>query len=800
MSSPVHFIDNRQYHKSNYNDAVNYLIPSMYLEEDYALKDNQIDILDQIINSHLKIIGNISSVINVSAIPGTIYSSINTANGISKFFIKQNDLTNINLNDFEKRILLPLDTSFKNFNSSSEFSDYLKNTLLPGIQLNKPTLDFLDGGSASANHNYLITNLSWIYFLNFSATAYSPSSYVHDILINNTYQSKSIYLNDGIRGLTEYVWRNYTNLSATWQPKGFLPYDLRPPAFTKSDAYTSGTQQLDKLLTLVDVIYSPLYIDNGDTRVLDAINDYLENSYLITQKKLQGPFLKLVKAFSFSFADYSNEIDKLETLNDLDNCPDEYLPLLADLIGWKLFGSDPDRWRLQLANAVDIYRVVGTKKSIQFVIDSIFGEEVFKVSSTISECWESYVPFLIYYALGTESSYLKSFKTWNQDVAQSLGVSGYSSSSMDENLRLCVDKIIYDIVFEFSSNFLLGNKPFDIDNIDFLFNYRGREFKVPPFEEIPYYTHVIINRDMINAIEDKLVCFGVPVSFAAQLGNYIKSRTLDVDDDYSVRNSWLMFTSGCMYPPNWDSIMLDTTNNKLEYLPLWNGKSSHYKVLLDVSNFNFIKDSLEADSKEALAILAQTIQNFSPAKSIPEIYARANMEDSHDTSMIISQSINLDKIDYPQIKYSKMAGIAGYQLSALAMSTYKRGLTATSVPSFSRTSVDSLIDSLISPSGTTALLPRRNHRRRNFKFTLPKQGFYDRTGFNMPISYQTYLGDPARSFFPLGLIPSSQCYVSIPDYNNIPPIYSRCENLNSSSIYSGLAVSNTFPVRGWKST
>ena len=80
MSSPVHFIDNRQYHKSTYDDAIKHLIPSMYLEEDYALKDNQIDILDQIINSHLNIIGNISSVINISAIPGTIYSSINNSN------------------------------------------------------------------------------------------------------------------------------------------------------------------------------------------------------------------------------------------------------------------------------------------------------------------------------------------------------------------------------------------------------------------------------------------------------------------------------------------------------------------------------------------------------------------------------------------------------------------------------------------------------------------------------------------------------------------------------------------------
>ena len=246
-------------------------------------------------------------------------------------------------------------------------------------------------------------------------------------------------------------------------------------------------------------------------------------------------------------------------------------------------------------------------------------------------------------------------------------------------------------------------------------------------------------------------------------------------------------------------MLFRSSTNKIDYLPLWSGKSSHYKVLLDVSNFNFVKDSLEADSREALAILAQTVENFSPAKSIPQIYARTKMEDNHDASMEMSQSVSLDKTDYPQIKYSKTAGIAGFQLSALGMSTYKRGLTDPTTPTFSRYSVDSLVDPLISPDGTTALLPRRNHRRRNLKFTLPKHGLYDRTGFNMPISYETYFGNTDKSFLPLGLIPSSQSYVPIPDYTNIPPIYNICENFKSSSIYSGLVVSNTFPVRGWGS-
>lgn len=796
MSSPIKFIDNRQYHKSNYSDILKYVVPSMYFEDDYALKNKSVDVIDQVINSHLNVIGNISSILYISATPNTVFSSIDTAEGISKFFIKQNDLTNFDINDFERKILLPLNRSFRDFNSSSEFSDFITDIFLPGTRLNNPSLDFLDGGNASDNHNYLITNLSWLYFLNLSgppSLAYNPSAYVHDTLISKIYTGQPVLANDGIKGLTNYLWRNYTTQS--WSSLGVIPSNFVPNITSVDPTWTSGTQQLDKLLTLIDIVYSPLYIDDGDLRVRNAIDDYLQNSYFLTQKKLQGPFLNLLKAFSFSFADYSNYIDRLGALNDLNECPDEYLPLLSDLIGWKLFGSEPDRWRLQLANAVDIYRYVGTKKSIQVIADSIFGEDVFDVSSKIFELWESYIPFLIQYSLATGSEYLKGFDTWNRSLAISLG-SEYSTSSMDENIRHCVDKIITDIVYKFPNNFILGNKPFDLKSSSFVFNYRGKSNKVPPFEEIPYYTKVIVNSEMIEMIEDKLICFGVNGNLALQVGDYIRSKTILSTDDSGLKNSWLLFTSGAEYPPNWNDVIKDISSNKAEYLSLWNGKSSYFKILFDTSSFDFGKSSLEADSKDILTILSQTIKEFSPAKAVPDVIARTSSEDDYISSEEVFPYVGLGRLDHGQINYSRGAITAGFGMSALAMSTYKRGITSTSVASFGRADADSLIDSLVSPFGATANLPRRSHRRRNLKFILPKEGFYDRTGFNMPVSFQDYL-IADDSFLPLGFIPSSLQYVPITDYNNIPAVYSICENLNSSRSYNGVAVSNTYPVRGW---
>lgn len=799
MSNTTKFIDNRQYHKSNYDKAINYLIPKIYFEQEYNSDEKELDILDQVINSHLAIISNISSVINVSGVPGTIYSSINTAKGISQFFVKQNKLTELSINDFERKILLPLGKSFRDFITSSDFSNYLNQTLLPGIRLNKPTLDFLNGAAPSANHNYLITNLSWLYFLNLSGPqtlAYQPSSYVHEALIDNIYRSNPVLINDGIKGLTEYIWRNYTTCT-TWQGKGLLPTDLIPPAAGLSlvNSYTSGTNQLDRLKTLVDIVYSPLYIDDGDFRVRDAINDYLNAGITISEKIPNGPFTRLVKAFAFSFADYSNQIDRLEVLNDIDECPEDLLPLLANLIGWKLFGPDPDRWRLQIANAIDVYKTAGTKKSIQFAIDSVFTKDVFNVSSKISEQWESYVPDLIYYSLATESGLLKDLTTFTPTVAQQFNISGYSFSSLDHNIRLCVDQIIYDLVREYPDQFYLGREKFPLNSLTFVFNYRNRLFKVPPFEERSYYTRVLITPQMINFIVDKLVCFGVPESFAIQVGNYISNKTLHSDEDVSIKNSWLFFTSGVEYPPNWDTLIKDISNNKIEYISLWSGKSSHFKVIFESSDFNFSKTSLESDSRESLKIASKIVNDFAPAHSVADVIAKTSSIDYFDSSNVVFPYVSIDKLEHPQLKIDNNPIIAGYYTSSISMETYKRGI-ASSKPTMNRYSVDSLVDSLINGTGGTASLARRNHRRRNFKFTLPRDGYYDRTGFNMPVPMDRYTTN--NTFLPLGLIPSSQQYVTISNYSSIPSIYSICENLQSSNIYSGLIVSNTFPVRGWR--
>lgn len=792
MSDSVKYISNKQYHKSNYDEALKYLIPEIYFEEDAQNNPKEIDILDQVINSNLRIIGNISDILYITPIAGTSFSGLDTASGISKYFVKQNNLTDIDANDFERKILIPLNTDLKDFRTSAEFSDYLKDYLLPNIRLNNPTLNF-DGNDPADNHKYLINNLSWLYFLNLDDATldYNPSSYVHDLLVDKIYVSNKVTLNDGIKGLITYIWKNYSDFPL-WNSLKLIPASFTPSMAT--DEFTDGEQQLSKLLTLIDIIYSPLYIDSGDLRVKTAIDDYLQNGYLIEKKISTGPFIKLVKAISYSFADYSNSVDLLETLNDINYCPDELLPYLADLIGWRLLGSEPDRWRLQIVNAVKIYKSMGTKKAIQFAADSVFGQDVFDVSTNISEMWESYIPNLIYYALATESKLFESYDTWTFDKANTIGIGPYNTSSFDVNIRQAVDYVVLQLVSSFPDTFYFNGEKFPLNSTDFIFNYRGRDYPIPPFEEYKYYLNIKVNYDLVDSLIDKLICLSVSQDFAIKVGNYIKQQLLNIDrEDVRLSSGFLFFTSSIEYPPNFDDVISDIDNYNPEYLALWNGKSSNFLLTFETSSFDFAKDSLEADSREALKIASEVVKEFSPAHAIPNILASARVTDDYEATNTEFNYINVDKVEQAGISFSSCY-LSNRGTSGIAMNFYKRGINSAGA-TFSREQADGIFDFAVS-SQSAYIVPRKAHRRRNFKFILPKDGFYDRTGFNMPLSFQSYI--TSSNYYPLGFIPSSLTYQGISNYNNIPPVYDKCETFQSINSYYGVAVSSTYPIRGWK--
>lgn len=752
------YLDNQAFFKSNYNEALNFIVPKYLIEDDINNFGKEVDLVDQIINSHITLASSISSVINVSSQPGSTYSSINTFRGIAPYFVKQNNLTVIRPEYFERKVLDVLGRSFVEFETSSQLASYVNSTLLPAIRLNSPTGDF--------THSGLIRDLSWMYLLNTSGQNYSPSAFVSDLIVNKLYNGTTVYLNDCINGLTEHIWKN-----------GFT--SLYPNTFASSTGtYTSGTQQLDKLKTWVDIIYSPLYADSSDFTVKERFELFLTTGLRIEDEVPAGPISKLVRMLSFAAFDINNDTELIDSLYNIQDCPDKYLPYVADLIGWRLFGSNPEKWRLQLRNAVEVYKRVGTKKAIQFALNTVFPKDIFSIESRLTELWESYIPYLIYYALATESDYLKSQEVWTRQQALSMGVVGYSNSSLDENIRLVVDKIIHDTYLKFKSSF-------NIPNIANGFFFRGRNFPLPPFEEYPYYVNVELSDSMIDFIADRLACFGVRNDFAIQLRDYVKENTVDVDDQPR-SNSWLFFTSGYNYPPNLDNLAANINLSNFEYTSLWSGKSSHFKLVFDASEFDFSnKNELDPQSGDAVAIASDIVNEFSPAHSIPLVSLQLSSADS--TLTIDANLPIIDLKTQERLETSKVN--SNYYTSGLHLNAYTRNNTSGN--KFGRSNLNNIDGAFFTSKSPTGSIPRNSIRRRSYENSMPMYGYYDRTGFNMPVSFDM---SASLSGFPLGYIPSSLSFVSITDYTNLPAVYTAC--INSSSNVYGYNVSSTLKCRG----
>lgn len=766
------------YFKQNYVEVLELLTPKFYLQEDIDNFGQQVSPLDQIINSHIEIAKNFNTIFNVSGT--TEGSSLRVFSGIAGYFIKQNNPLKLDAFDFERLILKPLNKRLKDFDTSADFSTYVTGTLLPNIRLNTPNYLFGQATTADA-HDYLIENMSWLYLLNLSGAAglaYQPSAYVTNLLVEKLYYGDTVRLNDGIKGLQNYVWRNYgvCSLFQTFIPTPFL---------SGTEKYTSGTQSLQKLETLVDVIYSPLLADAKDTRVQTAFENYLSTSDITQGVESAGAFRKLLTAMSYGVFDVNDQVSNLLLLHSIDDCPEQYLPYLADIIGWELIGPNPDKWRMQLKNAVAIYKAKGTKAALQLVLDTLFGidnSSSDSVAANISELWESYVPNLIYYALATETSAFSSFDIWSRSTAQALDIQEYSNDDMDINIRFVVDDIIRKAALLFPDKFYIGDKPFRIGDEDFVFKYRGRVTNIPPWELEKFYKYCGMTREMLDYFYDRLVCLGVRKDFADSWYSYIQEHTLQ-STKASSRNGWLFFTTDSHLAPNYDYILGNLDQKRYKYLPLWNGKSSHFNLLLDASGFSVDVDAFQFGSYTGLKSVARATNLFSPAHAIPNIDLLATDSDYAGYNEIVCTDILL-----PQDDVFVSSVVGGFEFSGMNMSSLGRV--------FTRNDVNLLSDGVFTSTVPLTNLRRTSVRRRSHKNLIPKDGWYYRDGFNMPPYLAPSTVPNYNYYMPLGYIPSAGKYVNVSSHLNIPQVYTRCENLDSTSIINGVATSSTFPCRG----
>ena len=908
----------RTYTKRNFVELIELITPGVYQEEDLALSGVEVSPTSKIINTHLLAANNIPQVLSISAVTDSQTSNLNNISGISQYFIKQNKLTNITPYTFETKILLPLGTTFKNFNTSGEYNTYLSETLLPQIilatdsepgalQQNISTLSALTTNiNPSSVHNYLVDTLGWMYFLNTSADGgltYSPSSFVLESL-NKLYLGKTLTTVDGIKGFTTYLWKNYStcttfsNLIPSDFISGTADAILTPSAGVVA-TWTSGTQKLDNLLTWLDVIYSPAFMDQQDFKVQQAFNDYIDTNLSLTDQVSKGPFKKFIDAFGFQAADITEQIESIGLLYDIENCPDEYLQFIAELIGWKLYGASTSKWRHQLRTAVDLYKRKGTLNSIQYALNTLITNSVLDVSGRVAELWESYIPFLIWYSLGTESPYFQDLSTWTQGLATDAGVYYYNPSSLEENLKIVTDSIILDLYKKFPDNFLfyggkfpvnrmytLDNmgglssiytvinepsmKPFHMHSIDspgydafkrealilgkgdawnaahcdgplgtgvymaglqhptggeepiylsatgdleFLFNYRVYEnYPLPPFEQIKYYKDSSLTPPLAAYLKERLKCFGVRREFCVDVEDFILSGGINTDTNLGSLNEFLMFFSALQTPPNYDNVLYNISEYQTNLLSLWNGKSSHLFLDFDNTDFDFAKTTLAGDSKYALYEASRIATNFSPAHAITRINLNASAQDYMDYSSTRWSYLDFKNND-TRVSYGSAIVLAACEWSGVDMGSVlttgggdgnldgnagRGGLNT-----FKRRDVNKIIDPLLSSTTAHTDLSsvfRTALRRRNFRYTLPTEGFYHRTGFNAPNSWDASTLENSMPSsvgeFTLGYVASAGKFFPIVDPVNPSGVWDKCEDLTSPRSFSSIYTSATFPYRG----
>ena len=185
------------------------------------------------------------------------------------------------------------------------------------------------GASQGDVHDYLLTHLGWFYLLNMEGQSdwdYQPKSYVLNKLVDTVYKGKKLTTADGIKGIANFIFRN---TAASGSFIGYWPgeYDQSGTTF-----YTSGIQQLEKLETLLDIMYSELEIDQADTSVRDMFDSYYHTdaSALTHEVEPKGPFHKFLKAISWSIAHTTSEVDRLSDIYNPDTCSDEMIVRMAD--------------------------------------------------------------------------------------------------------------------------------------------------------------------------------------------------------------------------------------------------------------------------------------------------------------------------------------------------------------------------------------------------------------------------------------------------------------------------------------
>ena len=804
----------KPFYKRNYLDALEKLVPAFYIAEDTKDSLESADMFSVGLVGDIQIIDNFHTVFgvhDVTPVSGILGWDGQYLTELPSYFIRQNETTLVSPEQFNLEILKPLGYSISDHQTKEEFETFLE-TFLSNIRIGVGTVtpeihsttQQAYGDTKEETYEYLLNSLGLFFVFNYdSGGSTRMCDYLPSILAQ-LWEGKTLGVGDALHVAKKFIWNEQATTASSFNHMFGAGVFL-----SGTGADVSGTQQLDKLLTINDVLHVTNFSQEEDTFVRDSLDAYYDSTtaafgmqydpYLkrillstigvdaevaaqILKEEKVGNLKKFLRAASLLISDVDDEIVSLETLHSIQDCPAEYLPYLADSIGWTLYTNNSDSHRRQLRDALSLLQKKGTKQGLEELLRSVLPALQLDFDEKYNEFFESYLPNQIYYLLRTESN-VKSFTTWNQQEASKFANGEFSNTSVDDNVRLVIDNLLLDACQQFGHLFSVrGTRFSDFDKAKFRFNYRGRIINIPPFEDERFYKDCDVTFEFVDWLTDRLICLGVPENYVLTWKDWILTNTIEgARPAEYYDNAWVILTSALELPPNYADVFAEFEQEKIEFMPYWSGKSSHFNLSVSSGSFTDSFFTFGAFSRDEFFDALRATKDFIPAKAIQRLHTDLKGQDYLFTNVTLCPRINYEFKDF-----MSEGAFAGYQLSSLDMRDASLGLTRGGVPSFKR-------DDNVDVSGPVVAIGggRNAKRRRNLVNSLNQGEMFDRTGFNQPTFKNLNTSGSGEEYAVLGLNPSTLEFAKSDD-----EVWGSCESLDSPRTFSGVDTSSTFPCRG----
>jgi len=759
--------------KHDYIEVVNRGVPEFYRVDDYYTYGSEEDVSLTFLGKLLK-----AGIQNELLFDVSGYDKFQVA----EYFVPDSR-TYVSTNSFQSKFLSIYGLTFGDFASKDEFKRWLSGTFLPDTLLNNPegfygelsSYGFDNFSSLELTHQYLLDNLGMFYLMNTSSLEGSDaSSYASAVEVDylaTVYDGFEATEQEALNALFKFFWVNREN--STFY-NSFIPngYGLADSSIS-ADVHLSGTQLFDAVRLQLET-WTDKRLKNHDF-YKQSLAAVITNTGVFPSKlRDAGPFQRFLKALSLGVADINLIVEEIGDLLSIDECPERFLELLANNIGWQLLTGDYTKWRAQLRNAVMLYKSKGSVLGFNAACKLIFPDGIFEASSLV-ETWESYVPKLLYYMIKNKSFIAKEGLEFEENYgfqdpfgARFNQAAQTYADAKDRNHRFLVDACLEKFHNTFDQAIVVNGKSFqelpiwtclpDTEPGFYHRNYpndakdqAGFYVAVPPWEKYGFYREVEINQERIDFFCNMLS--GSRFDLGFEVDSYIVEafRTLTIDaiestyavtgtPIYAENNKFRIFTEGHVLPPDYLDYVEYGETDSLSDFDIWNTKGSHLFAAFAASGLDYTVDSYDTfRNKAALEAYRDVIREFVPLHAAVRLvlYADFNEEYQPSGTLCVFKDACLDDFNTGWLGSRRTNFWAGASGAGDLSTTYVNG-DGRVLPSY-----DAAQNEFWQVSATD--LDRNASRRRNYRYALDCYP-YMRGGKGMPTPLTFYDGSSTNPY------------------------------------------------------